>query len=568
MAQHSGFFNAIVTDGVADRKYNAKDYNSNLGAIISNGVRRSGDDDLKVTAGSGMLVNVAVGRAWIDGAWFYNDSIQAFTVPEANLQLNRIDRIVVRYDNTTAVRAITIEYVSGTPASSPVATSPVRTDDIKELVLCDIYVGAGRTSISQSNITDRREDTSLCGWVHSPVGYDDYFASLDSRSDDHLAGIDEQWQDMKDAWASVTLYKQYINRTVTSASGTIFSIGISQYDYTSTDILNVYVNGIRKLKDSDYTLNADGTQVVFTETIQAGQVLIFEVYRSIDSTGLGSVADSVATLEQQVADLQIIDGYTYVCNGLTDNVEISKIVNEWQTGGTDYGCLKLNVYGTFGATAPFSGDGLSSNRYKWIQAGQASSVNRKVILDFSGCGQLSFPVTGGSENIIFYGQDVHVIGASVIVSNTETGTKVDVFSSTTGVIKCVDSRFYITVNAESCIARTGNFHNCRASVAVSAGNSYCFNVTASGLLRLEAGEFYAFGASGYQGYVINNSAGGVAIAYGINCPTSARSGYVQTGAVYATSALTSLTDTITALSISNANGNNRGHLNASLPSRM
>ena len=53
--EHSGFFNAKLVDGIYDRLYNAEDYRGNLGAIISNGVRRSKDDDLKVQAVGGSI---------------------------------------------------------------------------------------------------------------------------------------------------------------------------------------------------------------------------------------------------------------------------------------------------------------------------------------------------------------------------------------------------------------------------------------------------------------------------------------------------------------------------------
>ena len=48
--QKSGFFNALLTNGEYDRKYNANDYCENLAVIINNGVLRSPNDDLKVTA--------------------------------------------------------------------------------------------------------------------------------------------------------------------------------------------------------------------------------------------------------------------------------------------------------------------------------------------------------------------------------------------------------------------------------------------------------------------------------------------------------------------------------------
>ena len=80
--QKSGFFNALNNNGVYDRKYNANDYSDNLAVIISNGVLRSENDDLRVTA-SGMVVTVGVGRAWINGHYYYNDAPHSFAAAVA-----------------------------------------------------------------------------------------------------------------------------------------------------------------------------------------------------------------------------------------------------------------------------------------------------------------------------------------------------------------------------------------------------------------------------------------------------------------------------------------------------
>ena len=81
--------------------------------------------------------------------------------------LNRIDRIVVRWDLTE--RKISVAVKSSAPATSPVAPALQRDADAYELCLADVLVGAGVTAISQANITDRRLDGSLCGVVAGVV---------------------------------------------------------------------------------------------------------------------------------------------------------------------------------------------------------------------------------------------------------------------------------------------------------------------------------------------------------------------------------------------------------------
>ena len=183
MAQHSGFFNALESGGVYDRKYNADDYTSNMAAIISTGVRRSGDDDLKVTA-SGLTVTIAVGRAWIDGRWFYNDTALAITTVTPPVgTLTRVDGVYLQANSNVAVRNIQLVYKTGTPTASPTAPACTRQDGVYEIQLASITVAPNATSVT---VTDTRGDTSVCGWITSPVGYSDYFTKLEPALQDNI----------------------------------------------------------------------------------------------------------------------------------------------------------------------------------------------------------------------------------------------------------------------------------------------------------------------------------------------------------------------------------------------
>ena len=174
MAIHSGFFNALESGGVYDRVYDASDYSDNMGAIISSGVRRSGDDDLKVTA-DGLTLKVGVGRAWVQGHWIYNDTTYTVAIVTAPTGTSRIDGVYVRLDTNVSVRSVSIVYHEGTYSAAP---APVRTGGIYELMLAEITVAEGATNVT---VTDMRADKTVCGWVTSPVGYDDYFTSLDNE---------------------------------------------------------------------------------------------------------------------------------------------------------------------------------------------------------------------------------------------------------------------------------------------------------------------------------------------------------------------------------------------------
>ncbi len=161
--EKSSFFNSVS----GDRVYRAEEWAEYFASFIGNGVFPVPSTSLQVVAGSGMAVAVKTGKAWINGYFYYNTSDLPVTLATADGVLNRIDRIVVRWDLTE--RKISVAVKSSAPATSPAAPALQRDADAYELCLADVLVGAGVTAISQANITDRRLDGSLCGVVAGVV---------------------------------------------------------------------------------------------------------------------------------------------------------------------------------------------------------------------------------------------------------------------------------------------------------------------------------------------------------------------------------------------------------------
>lgn len=161
--EKSSFFNSVSHD----RTYKAEDWAEYFASFIGNGVFPVPSTGLQVVVDNGMNVTVKTGKAWINGYFYYNTSDLSIVLDTADGQLNRIDRIVVRWDLTN--RTITAEVKSSAFSASPSASALQRDADIYELALADVYVGAGVTSITQGNITDQRLDTSLCGVVAAVV---------------------------------------------------------------------------------------------------------------------------------------------------------------------------------------------------------------------------------------------------------------------------------------------------------------------------------------------------------------------------------------------------------------
>ena len=162
--EKSSFFNSIS----GDRRYKAEEWAEYFASFISNGVFPNPSTGLQVLASNSMIITVNTGKAWINGYFYFNTSNLTITLDNADGVLNRIDRVVVRWDLQD--RVISVQVKKGTYSATPSAAAIQRDADAYELVLADIYMGAGAVSVSQANITDQRLNSTLCGLVVGTVG--------------------------------------------------------------------------------------------------------------------------------------------------------------------------------------------------------------------------------------------------------------------------------------------------------------------------------------------------------------------------------------------------------------
>lgn len=162
MSVTSGFFNSLS----GDRKYDAIQISSMFDGLITDGIYNGFLESFMVTASSpaSMVVTVGEGRCWFNHTWTLNDAPLPLTLDVGDVVLNRIDTIVIDVDSTDTVRACTIKVVKGTPSSQAVRPTLENTETHHQYPLCDISVPAGATTITQSNITNRR-GTSDCPFV-------------------------------------------------------------------------------------------------------------------------------------------------------------------------------------------------------------------------------------------------------------------------------------------------------------------------------------------------------------------------------------------------------------------
>lgn len=187
MAKKFGFFNSIN----GDRKYLASDISQAFDIGVTTGIKAE-ENNLKVVAYEGMQVQIQPGSAMIFGHFYMNDEAETITIDTADAELNRIDRVVVRYDAYT--REVNTTVIKGSPALSPTPPARLETPEQFDLVLADIYVPAAATVINTSNITDMR-DSELCGYigVKGAVTKFEFESHLAESASDNVHGL--AWSD-------------------------------------------------------------------------------------------------------------------------------------------------------------------------------------------------------------------------------------------------------------------------------------------------------------------------------------------------------------------------------------
>ena len=108
-------FNAVAVDGEYDRVYKAEDWAWYFATFIANGIFPKPSDGLQVVAYSGMEIRVNAGYAFINGYAFRNPATLSVTLDTAEGALNRVDRVVVRWD--LPQRDMYIAVLKGTPSA-------------------------------------------------------------------------------------------------------------------------------------------------------------------------------------------------------------------------------------------------------------------------------------------------------------------------------------------------------------------------------------------------------------------------------------------------------------------
>ncbi len=147
-AQFSEAFNALIGDGICD--YGSK---------------------FNLTLNGGFSVKLATGFVIANGRYLKSDEPYVLTLPPSSNYSDRYDGIVVKVDY--AARKAGIEVLVNINTDN---IQNLRTDTEYIVILYTIHIKRGATVIKETDVSDKRGDSALCG----------YIKRIDSISDDAL----------------------------------------------------------------------------------------------------------------------------------------------------------------------------------------------------------------------------------------------------------------------------------------------------------------------------------------------------------------------------------------------
>ena len=228
-----GFYNSLNHD----RKYDARQISMLFDGLITDGVYRSIGSAFAVSVNSGMILNVAEGRAWFDHTWTLNDTIMTVTLPEAHSVYTKIVAVIIRVDKANRVNSIVCK--EGTAGSEPKKPTMDKTANLSEYPLAYVTIDPGVTEISPGKI-EQVIGSSECPFVTGVI----QGVSIDT--------LIHNWKDAFDI-----LFAQMERQITQLVSGTLVDKSVTfaklANDAVRLRFQNVVVNTSTWVADTTYT---------------------------------------------------------------------------------------------------------------------------------------------------------------------------------------------------------------------------------------------------------------------------------------------------------------------------
>ena len=278
--------------------------------------------------------------------------------------------------------------------------------------------------------------------------------------------------------ATATLIRQYVNRYDVETNGvTSIPIGISQYN-AELDILEVYINGFNAIPTVDYTVN-ESESITLNNAVDAGTIVVFKVFKSIDGSEAESVIGLVVELQNKVA---AIEENIYYCNGYNDNEGLKAFIDSWLSNSPSKD--KIEIVGKFvnNSSVTKASDG---NNYSFVYE---LAADRGLVLDFTKCDIIN------AVNGFMYLSNVEAVNCTVKYNGTNTA--VTAFGGSNAAFTGCEVRgSLVATESNGFKGDKLKLTNCRVDL-INSGALYGANVTDS---LLEGCDLHAesTGASAY-----------------------------------------------------------------------
>ena len=164
-----GFFNSKGED----RLYNAGHFTSYLSSMICNGVQDTVGECFapSVSEDDGLLLTIGSGKAWINGHYAQTTTSEKLDLSAyVDESLGRCVAVGVYCDTSESVRDCGFEVLAGTCSGSPRPPKFSNTESRTYLTICTVRLRPGAASILSGDVTDCRNDETLCGYCKCILG--------------------------------------------------------------------------------------------------------------------------------------------------------------------------------------------------------------------------------------------------------------------------------------------------------------------------------------------------------------------------------------------------------------
>lgn len=291
---------------VYDRAITSAPLRKLIAKLLTDGILPNPSTNLQVEAGSGMNVVVNPGFAICAGGLKLEENQRTLAIQAADSNYDRIDTVVLRWNDNDSERICDLYIVEGIPAASPLRPELTRTESIWELGLADLFVNKNSSAISNQRITDTRYETARCGIISAISEFDTTTLYQQVQAD--LAGFKASEQA-----DFITWFNDIKGQLSEDAAGNLQK-QIGTLESLKTEVKNNLVNAlnwvvdkmsgvIAKLGSADISKIGDGT---VTGAIVNNKEAIEDVSQSL--TNLGAT-ELLGYVESGKAKTEIIKDY-------------------------------------------------------------------------------------------------------------------------------------------------------------------------------------------------------------------------------------------------------------------